>query len=397
MIRTKEYIESSILIKYLALSVASFFVVIEPLFRYDGIILDPDYYFYLRTDLDYRFQEFFQIYKFYRAIANFACHFFFNFIEPFQYKSYLAVSMFYLVYFILFEKIFGLLKIESHVRLTGFFYTTSTFLILTSVFALSRIFMELISISIAWFFIYRIVNTESKNFRMLFILIWGIVSILTYDLHFTFLIAVLWCLNYINFKQLLASVLVLSVFVSVAPISTPKVITSPSQMFDGFLNIFYYLAMKGEELFYLTRFARASDFILPVLLSILTVFLINYSSKNVIATEVKKVNLVALFTSIICIFIIFYGLSWPSSETEIAEKGKLNWNSVNMRWILLFLSIYFLQISKKKLRTLLQVPFFLSVILSGVETRVFADYLDSGMTKQLENSNYFSIIGYFKK
>tara|TARA_X000000950_G_scaffold287543_1_gene400218 strand:+ start:5035 stop:6231 length:1197 start_codon:yes stop_codon:yes gene_type:complete len=396
MIRAKGYIESSILIKYLLLSLASFFLVIEPLFRYDGIVLDPDYFYFVSTTIEDRFQETLQVYKLYRAMANYACHFFFNFIEPFQYKSYLAVFMFYLVYFILFEKIFGLLKIENHIRLTGFFYATSTFLILTSAFALSRIFMELISILVAWFFIYRIVNTESKNSRMLFIFIWGIVSILTYDLHFTFLVAVLWALNYVNIKQLFASGLVLLIFVSIAPISTPKVVTSPFQMFDGLSNIFYYLSIKGEELFYLTRFARPSDFILPILLSITVLFSLKYLSKNLDSQRVCKPNFIALFVSIGCIFFIYYGLSWPSNNTDISNNGKLNWNVVNMLWILFVILCFFFQTAKRSFMAFLYAPLLVMVIFSAVETRVLADHLESGEIKNLEKSNYGSVLVYFK-
>ena len=94
--------------KYLFLTLISFILILQPLFRYDGLLVDTDYIDFLLMDFSGLFVEISEhgIYRSLSITYLFILSELFNLI-PFH--SYIICASFYLTYFLLCEKILKLL------------------------------------------------------------------------------------------------------------------------------------------------------------------------------------------------------------------------------------------------------------------------------------------------
>ena len=339
------------------------------------------------------FYQFIEIIKnefgLYRIIALF-----FEFTIPkitqsFPYKSYIVIVFFYLSYYILCEKILSLININENIRVFTYLSTTTTFLILPTIFTWTRTQNEFISVLISWFFVKKIVDTKKNSTHFFLIIVWGILSLLSYELHFPFLIILLLCLGYVSLNTVIFGALTLPIVLSIIPASKHKMNLEFSHIYNALEKLWTYFQLKIHHLLSSFDGFTYYETIIPFLI-IIPIFVIyflllnNHEIKNTI-TFSSKFN---IFILSFLVVLFLYSIAWPNSYETIAKNGKLNWNTINVFWM----NIVIILISGSKNKTLhwlMHMPIFFMILLSSILIRL--------MNNQLQNKNLTSLdSGIFK-
>ena len=385
--------ESVLAAKYFTCILVGFLVTLSPIFSFDGKLQDADYIFFVSMD----FTQFLNIIKneigSWRVIA-----FSFEYLIPkifynAPFKSYIALFIFYFTYFVLCEKILSLLRIKENLRILIFSSLTTTVFVLPTVLTWTRTQNEFLAVLISWFFIKKITKSKNDNLKIVLVIIWGIVSLLSYELFFPFLVILLFAFGFIPRKTILIGALILPIIFFVIPVYDQKVNYEASHLFFGLDSLLSYFEHKSLQLITCIKQATLPNVAITGSLVFLMILLHLLNSKNLIKSDftIKRHFVIVLFSVII--LLIFYFLSWPYSSETISSYGKLNWNIISIFWFNILVALTY-RFKNKFLNLVMLIPIFLTTFLSGVLVRVLENEMLIGNTQFLYNSLFKNILVY---
>ena len=386
--------ENILTIKYILCILISFILTIYPIFNFEGKLQDNDLQFFINMD----FNQYLNIIKndlgLWRIIA-----FSFEYIIPkifenVPYKSYIVLLTFYLTYYILCEKILSLLKFSENVRLLIFLSLTSTIFILPTMLTWTRTQNEFLSILISWFFISKIVNSQSTLTSSFFVIAWGIFSLLSYELHFPFLIILLFCFGFINRKTILLGILALPIILYIIPPLKYKINVEFSHLVSSLFYIFPYLENKFDQFIFTYQEVSLLNTITPLILVSIAIILHSINSKNIIyKPQYSYINYCLIVILSFFLLIIFFTIAWPSSLEQIVLNGKLNWNVINVFWLNILIILTY-NYKNMVLNKIMFIPIFLVMLSSGILARIMNHNIYSNKTDILINGLFKNILSY---
>ena len=352
----------------------SFILIILPLFRFDGEIIDPDFYLFQNTSFTETIKNYFETTGPYRILSITLGYYIPQIFVEFSYKSYIVVFFYFVTNYILAEKILKLFGFCAIRRLIAFIILTSSFLIIPTVFTWSRTQNELISILIAWAFIWSLKQSKSETFSTFLFFLWLLASLLTYELHFPFLAALAIALGFVPRGRVFIFLVCLPLVLYFIPIGDHKFSIESNYVYSSLNNLFPYIAHKWNEAAFTLSEVSVSMTLVPLfcVLTFFTFVCFSFkktellSARNNIGVEVKII--VMSFTLIMLAYTISWPQSSPATFQTIALNGKLNWNIVYCFYFNVSLAAIFH--AKNIYSFLLKLsPFFLIILYSGAVVR----------------------------
>ncbi len=378
--------------KYILCSLFSFILIVSPIFKFDGQVLDRDFLFFVNLEFN-EFIDFIENrFGLYRIIA-----FSFEYLIPkifqnFPFKSYIVLIIFYLTYYILCEKILSLFKIQENLRILFFVSATSTILILPTIFTWTRTQNEFLSILISWFFVTQIIKSKSTILSSLLVVVWGILSLLSYELHFPFLIILLLSFGFISWKIIFTGIIILPLVMLVVQVNERKIVSDLTDITSNFYHLFPYIELKLFELIFSLKHAVLNTVILPFLSVIFMLFFHFLNSKKVPSHPNNSIMInLNIFSLSFLMMLLLYIIS-PTHEAY-SINGKINWNIINIFWVNILISL--VHNSKNKfLNSLMLIPIFSTMLISGILIRILKNEALSNNFHFLQNSLFKNISTY---
>ena len=366
----QRFTDHTLIIKYFMLGALSFFLTIFPLFNFQGLLIDYDYSWLVDLNLKGLFEQY-EVHGFYRIInltVLFVASKVFSLIPV---HSYFVILIFYISYFVLCEKILSLLKFPENTRLFIFFFSTSFILALPTVFLWSRTLNEFIAIIISWFFVKKIIESTNDTKKLFFVLIWGLVSLASYELFFPFLLTVLISRGLIrSFALFFAGLITFPAMLLVLPFNMQKTTFSISSFWNSMSNLVYYIKLKLSEILYTLTFFSPELIFIPIVIMILVISFYIFEISKTLSLTHQSPNLnIFIIVGSLGVLLAFFILDKNSSKDMISINGKLSWNVLNGFWFCLVL--FLLTIKAKTFMRIILFFFplagsFISAILSRI-------------------------------
>ncbi len=380
--------------KYLIASLGSFFLVVFPFFNFDGSIVDPDFIHFYNISFDRYLEIIKEDLGLYRVIA-----FTFEYLVPkavffLPFKSYLVVVIYYFNCYVLSEKILALMGISEKRRLFVFIFSTNSFLILGTIFTWTRTQNEFLSIMISWAFVSMITRSSRFWIRGILVALWGFVSLLSYELHFPFLLILLVCLGFISWKIIIPIFLCIPI-IFYSFFGTILAAKLPTNLFDivfNIKNLSSYLEIKFSQIMFTLREVDLTNIIIPVLIVALLMSLNSaiFIKRSYEVTPKTAENVKILLFSPLML-LIFFCVSWPSSNETIQEFGKLNWNIVYIFGVNILVA-FSVSSSSNVLNFLKMILLCSFLIISGTLVRILKDEYLLNNIDFINNSVFRNIV-----
>ncbi len=381
---------------YILFSLISFALIILPHFDLEGNLTDPDsdiLYFTNQTlsSFIYTIKNEIGVNRILAFSMNTMLSHLFELI-PF--KAYLVVLIFYSIYFIICEKILSLLGVTRDHRLLIFFFSTSSILIIPTVFLWMRTMMELFSVLLAWFFINLIVKSNSERKKSFLIILWGILSFMVYELHYPFFVVILISFGLVSTKIIKWGILFTTFLYLTNFFQNPKINIGLDVFFIKLKNLLPYVSLKMTQLSNSLRFESLESILIPVFFFIVfSLFCLKYfnDSAKKRLQFVFSGKLHIFFT--IVILLVFFMLSSPSTLESIKSEGKISWNVLNIFW---FNIILYLMLGKKS-NFVRSLNFFTLVFITALSSslnQIFRYHLDLDNTDFFSNSVFKNVVAY---
>ena len=362
--------EEILTIKYMLCILISFILTIYPIFNFEGKLQDSDLQFFINMDFNQYLNIINNDLGLWRIIAFSFEYIIPKIVENVPYKSYIVLLTFYLTYYILCEKILSLLKFSENVRLLIFLSLTSTIFILPTMLTWTRTQNEFLSVLISWFFISKIVNSQSTLTSSFFVIAWGIFSLLSYELHFPFLILLLFSFGFIDRRIVLFGILTLPIVFLIIPVLKYKINLEFNHLILSPFLILPYLENKFYQLISTLQEVSLLNIITPLIIISIAFTLHLINSKNIICKpkysyiSYCQIPILSLF-----VLVIFFMIAWPSTFKEIVSYGKLNWNTLNIFWLNIMIALSY-KYKNDIFNKIMTIPIFLMMLLSGVLVRL---------------------------
>ena len=362
---------------YILIFILSFILTFSEIFNFEGKLSDTDFLFFVSLSFD----EFLNIIKndigIWRIIA-----FTLEYITPkvfseFPYKSHILLITLFITNYILCEKILSLINISSNMRILIFATLTSSILILPTVLHWTRSQNELLSVLISWFFVSKIVKSQNFYLTTSLVIIWGIIALLSYELHFPFLIILLFCFGYVPIKIIFLGLILLPFVVIIIPVNDQKFYVDSSHLISSILGIAQYIEFKLIEFILFLKRINFSNIIIPIIVvSVIGSFYKIYTNKLDFKPSYSLVNYLMIVLFSLFLLLVFYSISWTSSDEEIYSNGKISWNILNV-FLMNILVGFTYKFKNNFLNFIMLLPFFGIMILSGILARILKSNLVS--------------------
>tara|TARA_Y100001968_G_C19368745_1_gene723967 strand:+ start:379 stop:1404 length:1026 start_codon:yes stop_codon:yes gene_type:complete len=302
------------------------------------------------------------------------------------YKSYIVVIAYFLTNYILAEKILKLLGFCIVKRILVFYAITGSFLIIPTAFTWVRTQNELVSILISWVFVWLITKSKNGNISIIFFMIWGLIALLTYELHFPFIGILIISMGFVSRKKVFLLFVSFSLLSIIIPLGSHKVNLGGEYFYSSIKNILPYIENKFVEALFSLEKVDTVGFYLPFFGG-LVFFIFSYIHFNNVHVSESNMTLlseleIVLLTTILVALV--YMISWPENVppnfNTILSFGKLNWNILYCAWLNICIALI-LRNYNPYVFLLRLSPIFIMIVYSGllvrsIKTSVTADNLD---------------------
>ena len=141
--------------------------------------------------------------------------------------------------------------------------------------------------------------------------------------------------------------------------------------------------MKTKELLFCFQFVNLSMILSPLIMVILmsTLLNVNTVANNFQINAFSSTLIIFLSFSVLLIFFFIYG---SKALEDIYEKGKLNWNILNMFCMCLFLSVMTMKLSAP-IKKIFSYSTLIFPIFSGILVRVLDNIITQNYPQNQQN------------
>ena len=253
---------------------------------------------------------------------------------------------------------------------------------------------EFLSVLISWFFISKIVKSQNSLSSTFYIIAWGVFTLLSYELHFPFLIILLFSLGFINWKTILFGILSLPVALYFIPSTKYKANIDFDHLISSLSFILPYLQNKFLQLISHFQQIDLLTIIMPLIIVSVAFILHSINSKNI--TYKPKYSFISYCLILLLslfMLLIFYTIARPSSLEQIVMEGKLHWSSINIFWLNILIALTY-NYKSDVLNKIMFIPIFLVMLFSGILVRVLNYNIYSNKIDLITNGLFKNIMPY---
>lgn len=382
---------------YFLFSLFSFILVMFPFFHFDGLIIDTDFYIVRDNSFKNVITGYYNNVGLYRIISITFQHYVPQLLEVVPLKSYIAIFTYYFASYIIAEKVLKLLGVGEINRLLVFCAYTANLLIVPTALTISRTQNELFSAFIAWFFVWLITKNRGSVLATILLIIWGIASLLTYELHYPFLAILLLVFGYITKKDVIyGALLALLILIFFIPLGNHKIAAELSALKASSEFIIPYIQNKVSSALFSLEFIEKKNLLAPLIIIFLIILFMVKNRHSFNKNDKKfpyfcELQVVGLSLALL---ILIYTISWPSDSSysieTIKSQGKLNWNVINFFWFNIALSLV-LRLNSLSSAIVRILPILLLMIYSGLAVRSVSNLTENQHFDLIDKSLFRNI------